>query len=65
MEIHIENRIKFYQIRKPYFPSYLISELIGLRRFELIYKKLRITKDPSNGVDFKGVFNRVSNKKYL
>ena len=63
--IYIKNRIKFYQIRKPYFPSHPISELIRLRRFELIHRRFRIIKDPPNKVGFKGVFNRINNKEYL
>ena len=45
IEVHRKNRIDFYQTNKPLFPTHLIKDLIGLRRFKFIYKLLRLNTD--------------------
>ena len=65
MGIHKENRIESYWTKKPFFPFYPISELIGLKRFESIHRRIRLAKDPPKEDDFKSVFDRVSSCRNL
>ena len=56
IEIHQENRLTYYWTKKEFFPSHPIAELMGLKRFQSIHRRIKIAAEES----FESVFNRVN-----